>query len=91
MIEDPEAIDTSMYDLTEWDNFEALTEKFNALLKNKERQVIIFMTFIEWATYTSYTSHALDLDDDLTSKEEAVIVSLTAENHDILKANASSS
>lgn len=87
MIDDPEAIDGSMYDLTEWDEFLALTDKFKTLLKSHDNPVLIPMTFGEWATYSSYSAHAYDLDDDLTPEEEAVMVEVNNDINKVLRAN----
>lgn len=84
MIDYPEAIDGSMYDLTPWPKFEALVEKFKNLLKNKDSQVIIPMTFSEWATYSSYSGHASDLGDDLTPEEEDIMIAADYEIYKML-------
>ncbi len=91
MIDDPEAIDSSMYDLTEWNQFLALTEKFKTLLKDSDNPVVIPMTFVEWATYSSYSSHAFDLGDDLTPEEEAIMAEANNEIYKKLRTGSGES
>lgn len=80
MIDDPDAIDSSMYDLTEWSEFANLTSSLKNLQASSERLVPVTMTFREWATYASYLNHVYDLDqEELSSKEVAVISDLLAE------------
>ncbi len=91
MIEDPESIDRSMYDLTEFDEFEQLTERLKDISESTEGTTSVPMTFNEWATFSSYAAHAYDLDEDLTPEEEAVMVKVNADNYTLLKANGQSS
>lgn len=86
MIADPGAIDGSMYDLTEWDDFEALVSKLNAARRLAEALHVVPMNFGEWVTYSSYISHVYDLDEeDLTKEECAVVDEMIAENGFILR------
>ncbi len=74
MIDDPECIDSSLYDLTEWSQFVTLVSRLKQLDESMISRVIVLMTFREWVTYSSYASHAFDLDDgELTEDEEAVM------------------
>ena len=90
MIEDPEAIDRSMYDLTEFDEFEQLTERLKGISESTEGATSVRMTFNEWATFSSYAAHAYDLEEDLTPEEEAVMVKVNADNYAIMKADGQS-
>lgn len=91
MIDEPEAIDNSMYDLTEWDEFEALAAKLKRLADDSKSTVVVPMSFSEWATYSSYASHAFDLDDgDLTQDEEAAMSKVMSFNYVVLRRNARS-
>ena len=87
MIEDPEAIDGSMYDLTPFGEFELLAKKLKALSETAQASVKIPMTFSEWVTYSSYASHVYDLEDDLTPEEETVIGRVNATISEILIKN----
>lgn len=88
MIDDPEAVDGSMYDLPEWDDFLHLTRKLETSLKNCDGQAPITMTFIEWVTYSSYLSHVYDLEDELLPEEEEVKDQINAQVSKVLIANA---
>ena len=77
MIDEPEAIDSSMYDLTAWPKFLALTNKLKELLAGARDPIILSLTSSEWATYYSYATHVYDLDvKDLSPAEEDIINSL---------------
>ncbi len=78
MIDDPDAIDNSMYDLTSFDKFEALTQKLKDAADGEEGVSTIPMSQSEWTTYVAYASHAYDLEDDLTSDEVAVMDDINA-------------
>jgi len=85
IIDDPGAIDNSMYDLTSWPKFEDLTNRLKTLQAKSDRQIFIPMTFGEWAAYSTYLSHVFDMDEeDLTSGETAEIDKLLAETSAIL-------
>tara|TARA_R110000772_G_scaffold208177_1_gene318664 strand:+ start:193 stop:876 length:684 start_codon:yes stop_codon:yes gene_type:complete len=85
IIDDPGALDNSMYDLTAWPKFEDLTNRLKNLQAKSDEQVFVPMTFGEWATYSSYLSHVFDMDgEDLTSGETAEIDKLLAETSAIL-------
>ena len=85
IIDDPGAIDNSMYDLTAWPKFEDLTNRLKNLQAKSDEQVFVPMTFGEWLTYSSYLSHVFDLDEeDLTSGETAEIEKLLGETSTIL-------
>ncbi|AFJ02713.1 hypothetical protein Q7C_1564 [Methylophaga frappieri] len=89
MIDDPECIDNSMYDLTEWDKFVALVAKLKQIDESTKSPVVVPMTFSEWATYSSYSSHAFDLDDgELTEEEETAMSKVMSFNSVILRGNA---
>lgn len=75
MIEDPEAIDFSLHDLTDFKHFENLTARLKEIAKTEEEIVTVPMSQIEWATFTSYAAHAFDLDDDDLTEEEAATMS----------------
>ncbi|MAM86180.1 MAG: hypothetical protein CME36_02595 [unclassified Hahellaceae] len=91
MIDDPECIDSSMYDLTEWDKFVALVSRLKQLDESMKSPVVVPMNFSEWATYSSYSSHAFDLDDgELTEDEETAMSKVMSFNHVILRRNARS-
>ncbi|MCR9193331.1 MAG: hypothetical protein NXH88_01290 [Hyphomonas sp.] len=85
IIADPDAIDNSMYDLTDWPQFVDLTNRLQKLRATPDRKIVVPMTFGEWVTYSSYLSHVFDLDEeDLTSGETAEIEKLLAETGAIL-------
>lgn len=89
IIDDPSAIDNSMYDLTPWPKFVDLTNRLKELQATPDRQIFVPMTFGEWAAYSSYLSHVFDLDEeDLTSGETAEIEKLLAETGAILMLHA---
>lgn len=89
IIDDPSAIDNSMYDLTPWPKFVDLTNRLKELQATPDRQIFVPMTFGEWAAYSSYLSHVFDLDEeDLTSVETAEIEKLLAETGVILMLHA---
>lgn len=89
IIDDPGAIDNSMYDLTAWPKFVDLTNRLKTIEAMSDRQILVPMTFEEWATYSSYLSHVFDLDEeDLTSGETAEIDKLLAETGAILLVHA---
>jgi|GEM_PF-2146449 len=75
MIDDPGAIDNSMYDLAEWDDFENLTRRLKDLQVPSERLVPVTLTFREWGTYASYLNHVYDLDEEELSATEATAIS----------------
>ncbi|MEP0315158.1 MAG: hypothetical protein ABJL57_19570 [Hyphomonas sp.] len=85
IIDDPGAIDNSMYDLTAWPKFVDLTNRLKTIEATSDRQILVPMTFGEWATYSAYLNHVFDLDEeDLTSGETAEIDKLLAETGAIL-------
>lgn len=85
IIDDPGAIDNSMYDLTAWPKFVDLTNRLQELRATPDRHTFVPMTFGEWAAYSSYLSHVFDLDEEnLTSGETAEIEKLLAETGAIL-------
>lgn len=89
IIDDPDAIDNSMYDLTDWPKFVGLTNRLRELQATVDRHIFVPMTFGEWATYSSYLSHAFDLnEEDLTSEEVAKIENLLAKASTILLLHA---
>lgn len=89
IIDDPDAIDNSMYDLTDWPKFVDLTNRLQTLQATPDRKIVAPMTFGEWVTYSSYLSHVFDLDEeDLTSGETAEIEKLLAETGAILMLHA---
>ena len=89
IIDDPDAIDNSMYDLTDWPQFVDLTNRLQKLQATPDRKIVLPMTFGEWVTYSSYLSHVFDLDEeDLTSGDTAEIEKLLAETSVILLVHA---
>ena len=78
MIGYPDAIDNSMYDLTSFDKFKALTQKLKDAAEREESVSTIPMSQSEWTTYEVYASHAYDLKDDLTADEVAVMDDINA-------------
>ena len=90
MIKNAEYIDGSMYDLTEFVEFEQLTERLKSISESASTKSSIPMTFNEWATFSSYAAHAYDLDEELTPEEESVMVKVNSDIHQILMENSRS-
>jgi hypothetical protein len=85
IIDDPGAIDNSMYDLTAWPKFVDLTNRLKTFQATSDQQILVPMTSGEWTTYSTYLNHVFDMDDDdLTSGETAEIDKLLAETSAIL-------
>lgn len=84
MIDDPEAIDNSMYDLTSWENFLALVAKLENLDKEVTKNAVAPMTFTDWATFRAYASHVDDLDqDDLNEKDRMNMLHILGRDHTV--------
>ena len=86
MQDDSEAIDNSMYDLTSWDQFEALTARLEELHTSAEQAIIVPMTHREWATYSSYAQHAYDFDDCLTPEQLVLMEEINTDIASVLLA-----
>lgn len=79
IIDEPDILDASLYDLTPWDKFIALTTKLKTLLESPSNKVTIPLNFSEWTTQNAYSTQPLSRSDELTAEEEQVIIDVNFE------------
>lgn len=85
MIEDADMIDFDRMDLSDFSEFEELTNKFKEIYARDQNPATIRLSFNEWVTYDGYVDHADDI--ELTAEEKNTMDSMYSQNAEIYRQN----